>query len=58
MPFMWDAVKAARYIADRLQRAPGIVAFPLPLRFLTRVSQIAPFQLHAFVTRAMSGMKR
>ncbi len=58
MPFMWDAPKAARYIADRLERAPGIVAFPLPLRFLTRLSQVAPFGLHAAVTRMMSAQKR
>ena len=52
MPFLWDAPKAARYIADRLERGPNVVAFPLPLRFLTRLSQLIPFWLHAAVTRA------
>ncbi len=52
MPFMWDAPKAARYVADRLERAPGMVAFPPPLRFLTRLSTLLPFSVHAFATRA------
>jgi short-subunit dehydrogenase len=59
MPFMWDATKAARYVADRLERAPGIVAFPPPLRFLTRLSQLLPFRLHAWATRtAASGSRK
>jgi NADP-dependent 3-hydroxy acid dehydrogenase YdfG len=52
MPFLWDAPKAARYVADRLERSPNVVAFPLPLRFLTRLSQLVPFWLHARATRA------
>ncbi|OJY30877.1 MAG: hypothetical protein BGO98_29395 [Myxococcales bacterium 68-20] len=51
MPFLWDAEKAARYVADRLERAPGLVAFPPPLRFLTRLSQLLPFSVHALATR-------
>jgi len=55
MPFMWDAPRAARYIADRLERAPGIVAFPPPLDFLSRLSRLIPFSLHAAATRAGRG---
>jgi NADP-dependent 3-hydroxy acid dehydrogenase YdfG len=55
MPFMWDAPRAARYIADRLERAPGIVAFPPPLAALSRLSTILPFWLHAAATRAGRG---
>lgn len=55
MPFMWGAPKAARYIADRLESAPRIVAFPFPLTALTRLSQVLPFGLYAFATRKMSG---
>jgi NAD(P)-dependent dehydrogenase (short-subunit alcohol dehydrogenase family) len=54
-PFKWDAPKAARYIADQLESAPGIVAFPFPLTFLTRLAQLLPFRLHAAATRAMRG---
>lgn len=51
MPFIWDATKAASYIADRLERAPAMVAFPPPLRFLTRLAQLLPFSVHAYATR-------
>jgi NADP-dependent 3-hydroxy acid dehydrogenase YdfG len=55
MPFLWPADKAARYIANRLERDPRIVAFPFPLTFLSRVSQLLPFAVHSFATRAASG---
>lgn len=55
MPFMWDAPKAARVIADRLERAPRVLAFPWPLAFLTRLSQLMPFPLYAAITRASAG---
>lgn len=55
MPFMWDATKASRYIVDGLERAPGIIAFPLPLRFLTRLGQLIPFPIYAAITRSSSG---
>lgn len=58
MPFMWDATKAARYVVDRLERAPGMVAFPPPIRFLSRLSTFLPFSVHAFVTRAAAGGSR
>jgi NADP-dependent 3-hydroxy acid dehydrogenase YdfG len=55
MPFMWDAPKAARYIANRLQRGPRIIAFPLPMDLLTRFSKHLPYALHAWVTRTLAG---
>jgi NADP-dependent 3-hydroxy acid dehydrogenase YdfG len=55
MPFMWKVDKASRYIADSLESAPNIVAFPFPLTMLTRLSQVLPFGLHAAATRWMSG---
>ena len=58
MPFLWDAPKAARYVVDRLERAPGMVAFPLPLRVLTRLSTLLPFAVHAFITRTAAGGSR
>lgn len=57
MPFLWDPAKAARVIADRLERAPRIVAFPLPLDLLTRLSQLLPFPLYAAITRASAGSR-
>jgi NADP-dependent 3-hydroxy acid dehydrogenase YdfG len=57
MPFMWDAPKAARFIADRLERAPRIIAFPLPLTLLTRLGQWIPFPVYAAIMRASSGSR-
>lgn len=54
MPFMWDAEKAARHIADRLERAPRIIAFPLPMDLLTRLSRSMPYAIYAWVTRSMA----
>jgi NADP-dependent 3-hydroxy acid dehydrogenase YdfG len=53
MPFKWDAPKAARVIADRLERAPRIIAFPAPLQILTRLGQVMPYPLYALLTRAL-----
>jgi NADP-dependent 3-hydroxy acid dehydrogenase YdfG len=55
MPFMWDAPKAARYIANRLERGPRIVAFPLPMDLLTRFAKHLPYSLHAWATRSLAG---
>lgn len=54
MPFLWPADKAARKIADRLERAPRIIAFPFPLDFLTRLSRHLPFAVHSWVTRQLA----
>lgn len=55
MPFLWDATKTARFVADRLERAPSMIAFPAPLRLLSRLSTMIPLSVHAFVTRAAVG---
>jgi NAD(P)-dependent dehydrogenase (short-subunit alcohol dehydrogenase family) len=52
MPFLWDAEEAARYVVDRLDRASHMIAFPLPLRLLTRLSQLLPLPVYAAITRA------
>ena len=57
MPFLWDAPKAARYIADRLERAPRIIAFPLPMDLLTRFATYLPYGLHAWLTRSLAGKR-
>jgi NADP-dependent 3-hydroxy acid dehydrogenase YdfG len=57
MPFLWDAEKAARHIADRLERAPRIIAFPLPMDLLTRFSRHLPYALHASLTRSLAGKR-
>jgi short-subunit dehydrogenase len=55
MPFLWDAPKAARYIADELESAPGVVAFPFPLTFLTRLGRVLPYGVYAPITKKTSG---
>ena len=55
MPFMWDAPKAARVIANRLERGPRIIAFPLPMDLITRFSKHLPYALHAWLTRSLAG---
>src|SRR6185437_12121916 len=46
MPFVWPADKAARVIANRLERAPSVVAFPLPLDWLTSFARHLPAWLY------------
>jgi NADP-dependent 3-hydroxy acid dehydrogenase YdfG len=55
MPFLWTPEKAASYIADRLERAPRIIAFPLPMDLLTRFARHLPYSLHSWATRALAG---
>lgn len=55
MPFLWDAERAAGHIADRLEDAPRILAFPLPMDFLTRFSRHLPYSLHSWATRRLAG---
>jgi NAD(P)-dependent dehydrogenase (short-subunit alcohol dehydrogenase family) len=45
MPFMWPVEKAARVVADRLERAPATLAFPWQLASLLGVAK----QMPAFV---------
>jgi len=54
-PFKWEAPKAARYIADQLESAPRIVAFPFPLTFLSRLGQILPYGVYKTITKRSSG---
>jgi NADP-dependent 3-hydroxy acid dehydrogenase YdfG len=55
MPFMWPAAKAARFVADRLERAPRIIAFPLAMDLLTRFAKHLPYALHTWMTRRLAG---
>jgi NADP-dependent 3-hydroxy acid dehydrogenase YdfG len=55
MPFLWDTEKAARHIADRLERAPRVLAFPLPMDLLTRLSRHLPYAVHSWATRRLAG---
>jgi NADP-dependent 3-hydroxy acid dehydrogenase YdfG len=55
MPFIWDPKKAAAHIADRLEGAPRIVAFPLPMDLITRMSRHLPYVVHAWATRRLTG---
>ncbi|MBF5067728.1 short-chain dehydrogenase, partial [Salmonella enterica subsp. enterica serovar Istanbul] len=52
---LWTAEKAARFVADRLERGPRIVAFPLPLDLLTRFAKHLPYALHTWITRRLAG---
>jgi NADP-dependent 3-hydroxy acid dehydrogenase YdfG len=52
MPFLWPSDKAARVIADRLERAPNIVAFPLPLDIATRFGRVLPAWLYRVIIGA------
>lgn len=42
MPFIWSAEKAASYISDELEGAPGVIAFPLPLDMVTSAVSMLP----------------
>lgn len=58
MPFIWDAARAARYIAGELETAPNIVAFPPPLRIASRLGQLLPFSLYARITKGAAGRSK
>ncbi len=53
-PFEWSAEKAARVIANRLESGPAMIAFPLPLAFLTGLSRYMPAWLFDRLARATS----
>src|SRR5262249_19371720 len=38
-PFIWPSDKAARVIAERLERAPAVVSFPWPLSAITSAAR-------------------
>lgn len=54
-PFMWKVDRATRYIADELESAPGVIAFPFPLTALTRLGRVMPFGLYAALSKKVSG---
>jgi short-subunit dehydrogenase len=54
-PFMWSSDKAARVIADRLQRSPAVVSFPWPLVLATSFARGLPAWLYAAVMRGSGG---
>ncbi|HZU81315.1 MAG TPA: SDR family NAD(P)-dependent oxidoreductase, partial [Polyangiaceae bacterium] len=41
-PLLWPVDRAARYIVRRLERAPAVVAFPLPLVMATGLARVLP----------------
>jgi short-subunit dehydrogenase len=53
-PMQWPADKAARVIADRLESAPAIIAFPWPLAMLTGISRFLPAWIFDRLARAVS----
>ena len=42
MPFLWEAEKAAKYIADKLERNKTRISFPLPIKIITYLVKILP----------------
>ena len=42
MPFLWQTPRAARYIADGLDRGKAVIEFPLPMSLLTRSMRFMP----------------
>jgi short-subunit dehydrogenase len=55
MPFLWTAEKAACVVLDRLERAPRIIAFPLPMDWLTSLTQFMPYALLSRLGRKLAG---
>lgn len=55
MPFLWKSDRATRYIADELESAPGVIAFPFPLTALTQLGRMMPFRLYAALSKKVSG---
>ncbi len=50
-PFLWSAEKAARRIAEQLERAPAVYAFPLPVSALVSLSGALPDAWVSWVAR-------
>ena len=42
MPFLWQPPRAARFIADGLERGKAVIEFPLPMSLLTRSMRLMP----------------
>jgi NADP-dependent 3-hydroxy acid dehydrogenase YdfG len=58
MPFRWPVAKAARVIANRLERAPAVIAFPWQLAALTALGRSMPAWAYDRIIRASSGATR
>ncbi|HEY2510571.1 MAG TPA: SDR family NAD(P)-dependent oxidoreductase [Polyangiaceae bacterium] len=52
MPFSWPVDRAARVIADRLEKAPAVVSFPWPLVLATSFIRTLPPWLYDRIMRA------
>ncbi len=57
MPFLMKADRAARIIADGLQRRPGELTFPLQMKLLLGLARMLPNWLYDFVIGRASPMK-
>ncbi len=53
MPFLWPSDKAARVIADRLERAPSVISFPWPLVLGTSLLRSLPAWIYQPLARAL-----
>ncbi len=49
MPFFWETEKAAKVIANRIDRNIGLIAFPWPIRFSAWFMSILPNKLSEFI---------
>jgi NAD(P)-dependent dehydrogenase (short-subunit alcohol dehydrogenase family) len=52
MPMLWSSERAARHIVKKLESAPPIVAFPLPLVWLSSLGRHLPPWLYDRIMRA------
>ena len=57
MPFMMGADRAARIIADGLERRPAELTFPFPMQVLMHFARIVPNWLYDLVIGRASPMK-
>lgn len=53
LPFMWPVDKAARHIVRRLERAPAVISFPLPLALLMNLAAALPRFVYDPIARSM-----
>lgn len=53
MPFLMDAPKAARIIAEGLAKNKGRIAFPLPMMIAVRTLSMLPYPLYEWISRRL-----
>ncbi|HEX6177844.1 MAG TPA: SDR family NAD(P)-dependent oxidoreductase [Thermoanaerobaculia bacterium] len=51
MPFLWKVDRAARVIADGLERGKRVIEFPLPMSIATRAMRHVPDALYDLMTK-------